>query len=105
MNILFICTEGCFDSVKTGGAVRDHMFVKALSQIGHVDVISFYKEPIVSNLPNCDVVFSKYIKDQDSERNYLYFIRRLLLPLILPNSVCQANIICEQKMMQISQKK
>lgn len=47
MNILFISTEGCFDSVKTGGAVRDHMFLKALSQIGHVDVISFYEEPLV----------------------------------------------------------
>ena len=74
MNILFISEESCFDSVKTGSAVRDHMFVKALSQIGHVDVISFYKEPLVSNLPNCDVVFSKYTKDENSVRNCLYFV-------------------------------
>lgn len=85
MNILFISTEGCFDSVKTGGAVRNHMFLKALSQIGHVDVISFYEEPLVSNLPNCDVIFSKNIKYENSKRSYLSFIRKLLLPLILPN--------------------
>lgn len=86
MNILFvISTCGCFDSVKTGGAVRNNMFVKALSQIGHVDVISFYEEPLASNLPNCEVVFSKYIENGDDKRNYLYFIRRLLWPLILPN--------------------
>lgn len=78
MNILFISEESCFDSVKTGSAVRDHMFVKALSQIGHVDVISFYKEPLVSNFPNCDVVFSKHIKDENGKENYLYFIRRLM---------------------------
>lgn len=58
MNILFIsCNYRMFEGVDCGASNRSTMFVKALSELGHVDVVSFYKEPIRSNVDNCDVVY------------------------------------------------
>ena len=58
MNILFIsCNYRMFEGVDCGASNRSTMFVKALSNLGHVDVVSFYKEPIYSNVDNCDVVY------------------------------------------------
>ena len=58
MNILFI-HDGpfrIFDKLDSGASVRNTLFVKALSQLGHVDVISFYKEDFKSNIDNCTVI-------------------------------------------------
>lgn len=46
------------NNTQVGGGVRSTLLIEALSKLGHVDVISFVKEPVVSAIPNCDVVFS-----------------------------------------------
>ena len=58
MNILFV-HDGpfrIFDNLDSGASVRNTLFVKALSQFGHVDVISFYEGELRSNIENCDVI-------------------------------------------------
>ena len=46
------------NNTQVGSGVRSTLLIEALSKIGHVDVISFAKEPVQSTLPNCDVIFS-----------------------------------------------
>ena len=61
MNFLFI-NDGpfrIFDKLDSGASVRNTLFVKALSQLGHVDVISFFKEDLKSNIKNCTVINAK----------------------------------------------
>ena len=53
------------NSTKVGGGVRSTLMIEALSKLGHVDIISFVKEPVESNLPNCDVVFSGEISKRE----------------------------------------
>jgi glycosyltransferase involved in cell wall biosynthesis len=50
-----------FDGIDSGAANRSTVFIKALSKIGDVDVISFYKEPIKSNISNCKALYTKSI--------------------------------------------
>lgn len=58
MNILFVNNfYHLFDKIDSGASNRSTMFIRALAQIGHVDVISFTDDE-VSNVENCDVVFS-----------------------------------------------
>lgn len=63
--ILFV-SDGynIFDNIDCGASNRSTMFVKALSQIGAVDVVSFCKETIKSNIDNCEVIYQKYITDK-----------------------------------------
>lgn len=64
VNILFVnCDFNMFGGIDSGAANRTTLFVKALSQIGHVDVISFYPEPVVSNINDCDVVFTGNVEN------------------------------------------
>lgn len=64
MNILFInCVFNMFDGIDSGAANRTTLFVKALSEIAHVDVISFYPQPVISNIPDCKVVFSGNVEN------------------------------------------
>ena len=59
MNFLFVARSmTVMNCTKVGGGIRSTMMIEALSKLGHVDVISFVKEPVESNLPNCNVVFS-----------------------------------------------
>ena len=59
MNFLFVTrTMAVLNNTQVGGGVRSTLLIEALSKLGHVDVISFAKEPVESNIPNCDVVFS-----------------------------------------------
>ena len=51
------------NNTQVGGGVRSTLLIEALSKLGHVDVISFVKEPIESSIPNCDVIFSKGVPD------------------------------------------
>lgn len=46
-----------FGTPTCGGANRSQMFLKALTQVGHVDVVSFWENE-KSDLPNCDVIHS-----------------------------------------------
>ena len=54
-----------FDKIDCGASNRSTMFVKALTQIGTVDVVSFSKDSIESNLNNCNVIFQKYITNNN----------------------------------------
>ena len=56
MKILFITSNSALFSLDSGGAMRNNLFVGALSQIGHVDVISFNQKDLVSNVNNCNVI-------------------------------------------------
>ena len=61
MNFLFVsCEYGLLSHIDCGAAQRSTMLIKALAQIGHVDVITFYKETIYSTVQNCDVIYSKH---------------------------------------------
>lgn len=59
MNFLFVTRrKAVMNNVRTGGDIRSTLLVEALSKLGHVDVISFAKDPVKSTIPNCDVLFS-----------------------------------------------
>lgn len=81
MNILFInCKYRLFDGLDCGAANRSTLFVKALSKVGHVDVVSFGSESPVSNVANCDVVYCKSISHRaDSSRKRMMRLLRLLV--------------------------
>ena len=59
--ILFINPhlDPLFSATTSGGAHRSQLFLRALTQLGHVDVIPFIDNEI-SNIPNCDVICSKH---------------------------------------------
>ena len=84
MNILFVsCKYRLFDRLDCGAANRSTMFVKALSKIGNVDVISFCKDPVKSNIENCSLVWNEYLLQNES---IVMKIKRALTLLFLPLS-------------------
>lgn len=56
MKLLFVVDARDLDKVDSGASVRSTLFLKALAQLGHVDVISFFKLGIASKYANCDVI-------------------------------------------------
>lgn len=59
MDFLFVSRRmAVMNKTQVGGGVRSTLLIEALSRLGHVDVISFAKEPIESTILNCDVIFS-----------------------------------------------
>ena len=85
MNFLFVnCNFGMLDIIDCGAANRTTMFVHALAQIGHVDVVSFYRDTITSNIPHCDVVFSKYVPTIRASEPFLKKIARKIKLLYKP---------------------
>lgn len=83
MEILFIVNWGNLFHVSSGCDMRNNLFAEALSEIGHVDIISFRQDELAPNIANCDVIFSKYIVDS---HNYFDFIRSLICMTISPNN-------------------
>lgn len=66
MNILFVTSKfGLMSHIDCGAANRTTMLVMALAQLGHVDVISFYKVPIHSTIPDCDVIYNTFIPNDN----------------------------------------
>lgn len=58
MNFLFVTRcMAVMNKTQVGGGVRSTLLIEALSRLGHVDVISFVKEPIESTIQNCDVIY------------------------------------------------
>lgn len=98
MNILFInCTYRLFDGIDCGAANRSTMFVKALSKLGHVDVVSFCEATIKSNIPNCEVIDTTYIKPK-YDRSFREKMRssfRLLLNPFNPMAYYKLDKQCE----------
>lgn len=77
--------------IDSGGALRNNLFVRALSEIGHVDVICFSHNGLVSNIPNCDVIFSKMMyKDEGYMEAARSLVCMTLWPL-KPNSYYQVD--------------
>ena len=88
MRILFVNNRfGMLNIVDSGAANRTTLFVEALAQIGHVDVVSFYKESIKSNINNCEVLYSKCIDDNNKSFMYKvcsyvnHWVKLLIAPL------------------------
>lgn len=81
--ILFVANECRLFHISSGGDLRNNLFAEALSKIGHVDVISFGQDELVSNMHNCDVIFSKVIADT---HNYLEFIRSIVCMTFFPKN-------------------
>lgn len=78
--LLIINTKNLF-TIDSGAALRNTLFLKALAEIGHVDVICFSKNDLVSNIPNCDVIFSKVIWDsKDFKEVFRTFMCMTLRP-------------------------
>ena len=76
-----------FNDIDSGASNRSTMFVKALTEIGNVDVISFAERPIISNLEKCKVIFQKNISDKVSINNgYFQKIFNLTKLLISPGN-------------------
>lgn len=61
--------------IDSGAGLRSNLFIKALSEIGEVDVICFSMNGLVSNIPNCKVIFCQKIWD---ERYYREIFRTLV---------------------------
>lgn len=81
MNFLFVSGRvAILNNVYGGAGVRSSAMIEALSKIGHVDVISFMKEQINSDIPNCDIIFSKEIgSDIQPFWNRVWFNMRLFV--------------------------
>lgn len=61
MEILFVNNVfNLFAKADSGASQRSMRMLKALSQVGHVDVVSFVDDT-VSNVPNVDVLYSKSV--------------------------------------------
>lgn len=85
MNILFIsCRNGLFDNLMSGSGIRSTLFVKALSKVGHVDVVYLGKETVTSNIPNCTVIYNSYVPVDEVKLpvwyRKIYNLKFLLLP-------------------------
>lgn len=65
MNILLIVNSNNVFEIDSGGALRNNLFVRAFSEIGHVDIICFTRNDIISNISNCDVLFSKLLYEDE----------------------------------------
>ena len=59
MNILFVNVNwNLFDRMDCGASNRSTMFIRALAGLGHVDIISFGAGEQISNIPDCDVIYT-----------------------------------------------
>lgn len=85
MNILFVtCRFRMFDGIDCGAANRSTMFVRSLSLLGHVDVISFCQEPLVSNVPDCDVIVNHPLKARTGNNSLLKSMTTRLNTFLFP---------------------
>jgi len=89
MNILFINHDfRAFDHLDSGASNRSALFINALSQVGHVDVVSFLDDE-VSNICNCEVLYSK--QESHSRRSSRFSKLLQLLSPIWPHLFVPLN--------------
>jgi glycosyltransferase involved in cell wall biosynthesis len=81
--ILFIANDCDLFRQTSGGAVRNNLFVRVLSQIGHVDIISFHQTELVPNIDNCNVVHSEIVRES-THIGWREFLRTWLSMTIKP---------------------
>lgn len=63
MEILFIENRSRIFVPYSGGSLRTKLIVKALSEIGHVDIISFAQDEEIPDIPQCDILLSEERSD------------------------------------------
>jgi len=81
---ILLVIYGCdIFKIDSGGALRNTLFAKALSEIGHVDVICFSRDDAVSNIPNCNILFSRRMYEHN---NLIDSVRTLIDPFFCPSS-------------------
>ena len=88
MKILYVIERyGMFGVPNNGASQRNTLFAKALAQFGHVDVCSFSEDEIVSDIEDCDVVYSNPIQDESNRfaRYVRPFIRLFFSPATPPS--------------------
>lgn len=98
MKILYVLDEyGLFGRPNNGASHRNTLYVKALATIGHVDVCSFSKETIVSDIEDCDVIYSNPNIEEGNlyVRNVKCLIQMTFKPSN-PNSYFKKNVKREQ---------
>lgn len=79
MEILFINHSfNIFNNLNSGASHRSTMLVYALSQIGHVDVVSFIDNE-VSNIDNCSVIYSQSCNHRRKDGR-LHKLKKILPP-------------------------
>ena len=84
MDILIVAnTYNRIFEIDSGAALRNNLFVKAFSEVGHVDIICFSYDNLVSNIPNCDVLFSHNMWDN---KDFIETIRTLICMTIRPTN-------------------
>lgn len=95
MNILLIInSDNNIFEIDSGGALRNNLFVRALSEVGYVDIICFSRNGIVSNIPNCDVLYSKRMLDSKDLKET---VRLLVGMIISPSNPYSYYHVNEQK--------
>lgn len=88
-NILFVSNyHPLFAASDCGASNRSTMFIAALSQVGHVDVISFRGHEI-SNIDNCTVIFDTTINRQHKVNRFNKFLN--LFAFHSPNKIYPLN--------------
>ena len=81
--ILLVINANNLFKIDSGAALRNTLFLKALAEIGHVDVVCFSRNDLVSNIPNCNVIFSKVIWDS---KDYKEVFRTFLCMTLRPSN-------------------
>lgn len=86
--ILFISSYfNLFNDIDCGASNRSTMLVKALIQLGNVDIISFTGCQINPNIEGCNIIYSDYVPDELPYNNGI--IRKsynLLKPILFPKN-------------------
>lgn len=98
MNILFVNNSyKLFNESDSGASNRTTMFLQALSEVGHVDVISFVNV-CKSNIENCDVIYTKEIISSAKHLSAISKLKRVLCSSTIQDIYGfdeeKANIIC-----------
>lgn len=89
MSILFVNNYfPIFGGSDSGASNRSNMFIAALAELGHVDVISF-RGDAPSNIHNCEVVFNTEIANDDRVQRFDKFFK--LFAYHSPNKIYGLN--------------
>ena len=75
MNILYVNNYfPIFDGSDSGASNRSNMFITALAELGHIDVISF-RGDVQSTINNCKVIYSSNIANSPKEQRFDKFFK------------------------------
>lgn len=102
--ILFIsCYFNIFTDIDCGASNRSTMFIKALTQIGTVDIVSFTGRRISPNIERCNVVYQDYVSDELPHSNIIKKAYNLFRPIISPKDPYSYYSLIPQKSKIVSE--